>query len=301
MPDALRWLWRDYPKPIQPGIPPKRRTELIIPGEGWELVSKGHKYAEGPAVNEKGEVFFSDVPNSTIYKIGLDGRVSVFAKNTSRANGLMFGSDGKLYACQGGAKKIVRYDSTGKAETMLENVQSNDIVMLPKGGYFSDPFNHQVWHFTLDGKRTRVDLGIEFPNGIITSPDHSFLTVADSRGRFTYSFQIQPDGTLKHKQRYGHLHVPDDERASGADGMTVDTEGRIYVATKLGVQVFDQPGRCHFIISKPQNKKLSNLVFGGPKRDILYATSTDKVYRRKIKAQGILLWKGPVKVVRPRL
>ena len=56
MPDALRWLWRDYPKPIKPGTPPKRRTNLLIAGENWELVSKGHIFTEGPAVNEKGEI-----------------------------------------------------------------------------------------------------------------------------------------------------------------------------------------------------------------------------------------------------
>ncbi|GAB4144173.1 MAG: SMP-30/gluconolactonase/LRE family protein [Planctomycetaceae bacterium] len=301
LPDALRWLWRDYPKPIEPGTPPNRRTDLLIPGEGWELVSEGHQYAEGPAVNAKGEVFFSDVPKSTIHKIGLNGRVSVFAKNTSRANGLMFGPDGKLYACQSGAKKIVRYDMQGNVETVCENVSSNDIVVLKNGGYFTDPLNKQVWYFTFDGKRRKVDTGITFPNGIIASPDHAFLTVADSRGRFTYSFQIQPDGSLKHKQPYGHLHVPDEPRDSGADGMTVDTLGRIYVATRMGLQVLDQPGRCHFIISSPQRKKLSNVVFGGPNLDTLYITCTDKVYRRKIKARGIRHWQGPVKIPRPRL
>ena len=276
MPDAMRWLWRDYPKPIKPGVPPKRRTDLLIPGEGWELVSKGHQYAEGPAVNDKGEVFFSDVPASKIYKVGADGKVSVFVADSKRANGLMFGPDSQLYACQSGARKIVRYDKSGKEETVLSGVDCNDLVMLPHGGYFTDPKNRKLWHFTLDGKRKVVDTGMGFPNGVIASPDQTVLTVADSRGRFTYSFQIQPDGSLRYKQRYGHLHIPDDSGAGGADGMTVDSEGRIYVATKVGLQVLDQPGRVHFIMSRPQQAKLSNVVFGGKNRDVLYVTCTDK-------------------------
>ena len=301
LPDALRWLWRDYPQPITAGVAPKRRTELLIPGEGWKLVSKGHKFTEGPAVNGKGELFFSDVPKGRIYKVGLDGHVSLFVKNSPGVNGLMFGPDGLLYACQSGRKKIVRYDKAGTEETVLHNVSSNDILLLPHGGYFTDPKNHKLWFFTRDGKKKLVDRGIEFPNGVVASADQSLLCVADTRGRFTYSYQIQPDGTLKYKQKYGWLHIPDDARGSGADGMTVDTLGRTYVTSRLGIQVFDQPGRCHFIISKPQRAWLSNVVFGGPKFDTLYVTCGDKVYRRKIKARGAIPWQAPVKQPRPHL
>lgn len=112
---------------------------------------------------------------------------------------------------------------------------------------------------------------------------------------------LQPDGSLAYKQRYGHVHVPDDQRDSGADGMTIDTEGRTYITTRLGLQIFDQPGRCHFILSKPQNAWLSNVIFGGPKFDTLYVTCGDKVYRRRIKAKGVIPWKSPLKPPRPRL
>ena len=117
LPDALRWLWRDYPKPIEPGVPPNRRTNVVIPGENWQLVSEGHKFTEGPAVNSRGEVFFSDIPNGKIHKIDLAGKVGTFAENSPGVNGLMFGPDGKLYACQNGTKKIVRYDEAGNEET----------------------------------------------------------------------------------------------------------------------------------------------------------------------------------------
>ena len=301
MPDAIRWLWRDYPAPIQTPKAPTRRTDILLAGEGWQLLSSGHKFTEGPAVNAKGEVFFSDIPNGRIHKIGLDDRVSVFVDNSPGVNGLTFGPDGYLYACQNGRKKIVRYDKNGNEETVLDNAPANDILMLPRGGYFTDPANRKLWHFTRDGKRRQVDQGIEFPNGLAASPDQTLLRVADTRGRFTYSYQIQPDGTLRYRQRYGHLHLPDDERDSGADGMTVDTEGRLYVATRLGLQVFDQLGRCHLILTRPQPAWLSNVVFGGPNLNTLYVTCADKVYKRKVKAKGVVPWKAAVKPPRPRL
>ena len=75
---------------------------------------------------------------------------------------------------------------------------------------------------------------------------------------------------------------------SGADGMTVDRDGRLYVATHAGVQVFDTQGRISGVIGRPQKAFLSNLVFAGNGMQTLYATSSDKVYRRKTKVRGLL-------------
>ncbi|MCA8998903.1 MAG: SMP-30/gluconolactonase/LRE family protein, partial [Planctomycetaceae bacterium] len=302
MPEALRFIWKNYPEPVGTPVTPERRTDLLIPGEDWQLVSSGHKFTEGPAVNDKGELFFTDIPNNTIHHVSLDGTVSVFAKDTNRANGLMFGRDGNLYACANGAQQIVRYDMTGKVETVVEGVQSNDLVLLGDGtGYFTDPENKQVWRFTPQGDKKVVDKGIERPNGIIVSPDQTLLTVANTQGRLTYSFQIQKNGNLAHKQPYGWLHVADENLQSGADGMTVDTEGRTYVTTRVGLQVMDQLGRVHIILNKPNAGWLSNVVFAGPNLDTLYVTCGDSVYKRKVRAIGVKPFAAPVKPPKPGL
>ena len=63
-PDAMRWLWKDWPKPSA-----KRQfknqflTDLLIPGEDWELVGQGYQFTEGTAANPKGEVFYQDIPH----------------------------------------------------------------------------------------------------------------------------------------------------------------------------------------------------------------------------------------------
>ena len=298
MPDALRWLWRDYPAPVK-NIPGKqRRTDLLIDGEGWEVVSEGHTFTEGPAVNDQGEVFFTDVPNSKIYKVSLDGKVNVFVAESQQAAGLMFGPDGYLYATH--RRGVARFDRNGQVESIIDG-QGNDLVVLPEGGYYTDPNNKRVWYVDAEGEPQIVDEGIEFPNGVVTSADQTLLHVADSRGRFTYCFQIQPDGSLKHKQRYGYLHVPDETSESRADGMTVDSQGRLYVASAIGLQVLDQLGRVHFIMPNPNDHRITNVVFGGPSLDVLYITAGDKVLRRRIRATGVVPNHGPVKPPKPGL
>jgi sugar lactone lactonase YvrE len=97
------------------------------------------------------------------------------------------------------------------------------------------------------------------------------------------------------------MSLPDGATASDADGMTVDTQGRLYVATRMGVQFFDQAGRVNGIISKPQNKWLANVVFGGENLDELYACCSDKVYKRKTRAKGVLSFQAPIKPPPPGL
>ncbi|NJN35970.1 MAG: hypothetical protein HC794_01615 [Nitrospiraceae bacterium] len=99
-PDAIRWLWSGWPAPVKSAAPTKNSflAQLLIPGEDWQLVSEGHRLTEGAVANAQGEVFFTDIPNSKAYKIGLDGKVTLVRENTQRSNGQAFGPDGRLYA-----------------------------------------------------------------------------------------------------------------------------------------------------------------------------------------------------------
>jgi sugar lactone lactonase YvrE len=82
--------------------------------------------------------------------------------------------------------------------------------------------------------------------------------------------------------------------------MRVDRDGRLYVATAMGIQVCDQAGRVQCIIPTP-NRRLSNLSFGGEHFDTLFATCGDKVYKRKLKVVGANAWAAPNKPAPPRL
>jgi sugar lactone lactonase YvrE/enterochelin esterase-like enzyme len=304
-PDALRWLWRDWPAPIKANAEGKSRQDVfqtLVPGEDWQLVSEGHRGTDGPAVNDKGELFFSDPANNRIHKAGLDGKVSVFAENTNGANGMMFGPDGRLYAGATRSKQIVAYDAAGQTQVIATDVTVNDLAINIKGDlYFTDSPGKKVWFVPKGGTPRMVDEGIEYPNGVMFSPDQTLLYVSDYAAQLSWTFQIQPDGSLGHKQRYFYLHMPDAATRSSADGMTADTNGNVYITSALGVQVFDQIGKCHAIIPAPQRAPLSSVKFGGANLDEMYITNGDKVFKRKTKVKGVVSWKAPIKPPPPRL
>jgi gluconolactonase len=304
-PDAIRWLWKDWPKRVEAGKGAPQLQEILAPGERWQLVGEGYKFTEGPAVNARGEVFFSDVGAAKTFKVMPDGAVTEFLGNTKRGDGQAFGPDGRLYAASGEENAVVAWDEKGMPAVIgTEKFKGNDVVVRNDGSmYVSNPDGanpSKVWLVKPDGAAKVVDTGLKFANGVTLSPDQTLLYVADSRSHWVYSYQIQPDGNLAHKQRYYWLHVSDNADDSGADGMEVDAAGRLYVATRMGIQVCDQAGRVNCIIPTP-NGKVSNLVIGGPEFDTLYATCGDKVFKRKLKVKAAPSFLAPVKPVAPRL
>ncbi|HEX8999102.1 MAG TPA: SMP-30/gluconolactonase/LRE family protein [Blastocatellia bacterium] len=305
-PDAMRWLWKDWPAPVKTG-PTKNQflNDILLPGEGWQLVSEGHRFTEGPAVNAKGEVFFTDGANNKIFKIGLDGKITDFVTDSNRGSGQAFGPDGRLYTVNG-IQQIVAYDAAGKATVIAEGIRGNDIVVANNGNiYVTEPNvpaveQSNVWLIKPTGEKKVIDTGVKYANGVTLSPDQTLLYVDDYRSHWVYSYQLQADGTPRFKQQYYWLHVGDTVDISQADGMRVDRDGRLYVTSKLGVQVCDQAGRVNAIIPTP-NGRLSNLSFGGENLDTLYATCGDKVYKRKLKVKGANAWDKPNKPAAPRL
>ncbi len=305
-PEAMRWLWKDWPAPVQPGAGSPQLQEILLPDEPWQLVGEGYQFTEGPAVNERGEVFFNDVGAARTYKVGLDGQISVFLENSRRGDGQRFGPDGRLYAAAAETRQILAYDRDGRASVVADGFQGNDLVVRHDGKiYVTHPDwegagPSQVWLIRPNGEKTVVDTGLKFSNGITFSPDQSLLYVSDTRTHWVYSYQVQPDGALAHKQRFYHLHAPDAEDDSGADGLRVDREGRLYVAARMGIQVCDQAGRVNAIIPTP-NGRVANMTFGGENFDTLYAMCGDKVYKRKLKVQGAPSFLPPIKPAAPRL
>ena len=301
MPDAMRWLWRDHGKPIVASAGPKARINVLIPGEDWKLISQGHEFTEGPAIGPKGEFFFVDPPKNKIFRVDADGKVAPFVQDAPGASGLMMGPDGKLYACLSGRKQIVRYTMEGQEELVIGDAPCNDLVVMPHGLYYTDPGAKKLWFVKFDGARQEVDTGLDFPNGLICSADQTLLHVADSRSMFTYSYQVTKEGPLLFKQPYGYLHTNYGSGNCWADGMAMDTQGNLYVATEIGVQVLDQLGRVNLIIGKPQPGPLANVKLAGPDRNILYAACKDKIYARKLNATGTAPWEAPIKPPKPGL
>jgi sugar lactone lactonase YvrE len=186
--------------------------------------------------------------------------------------------------------------SAPEAEVLATEVQPNDLVVTKAGRvYFTETGKQQVTMLDLQTKQVSgVDTGIAGPNGIALSPDGGTLAVSDYRGSHVWAFRLEADGKLSGKAPYMTLRRPIDAKgefkfseppplavASGGDGMGTDGIGRWFVASALGVQVFDPTGRECGLVSKPQpGKPLTSCAVSG---DYLYATNGDKVFRRRVK------------------
>lgn len=306
-PDVVRWLWRDYPKPIEAMPRPSKQPvmDILIPGENWQQVGDTYGFTEGPAADAHGNIYFSDIRNSKIYKADVDGKITEFVHDTGGGNGLMFGPDGKLYCCQMERKRVVAYDPHGKEEVIAEDIeQVNDIAIDHQGRiYVSEPPRHQIIYIDQKHEKHIVarDPIIMFPNGVRLTPDQSQLIVADTRGVRLWMFQVVSSGELANREAFYDAQIVPGTVDDGADGMTLDKEGRLYVCTRIGVQIFDQAGRVIGIINKPQNQWLANAAFGGPNMEYLYVCNGNHLYRRKTKAQGVLSWQDPITPTKPKL
>jgi sugar lactone lactonase YvrE len=94
--------------------------------------------------------------------------------------------------------------------------------------------------------------------------------------------------------------MPDSADDANTDGLRTDRDGRLYVASRLGIQVCDQAGRVNCILPTP-NGRIANLAFGGPNFDVLYACCGDRIYSRKVNVQGANAYQAPIKPAAPRL
>ena len=303
LPDALRWVWKDYPKPVtKPEAVNDRGVYAILePGKDWELLGQGYQLTADSAVDKDGSVYFTDARSNRILKIDPAGKITAWKEGSGGAHGIMFGPDGRLYAGQHERKRIVAYTPDGKESVVTEGVQTHHFVVTERNEvYFADAPNHRVWFLDAAGNK-RVVLGdIDWPRGVRVSTDQSLLVVNDPHTKWVWSFQIQRDGSLVSGQPFYRLETADDSSESEAGGMTFDTEGFLYVATRLGVQVCDQPGRVLAIINPPRSAGVSDVFFGGPNLQWLYVTDGDNVYRRPVKRRGAVAW-NPVKPPQPRL
>ncbi len=312
-PEAMRWLWRDHPAPIMAGSSKNQfLNDILIPGEEWELVGEGYGFTEGTAVNAKGEVFFQDIPNAKTYKVGLDGKVELYIADSKKASGTTFSPSGEMLTITGAwsdppTRQAHRYTAPDRFEVLADSTPGNDLTISFKGNiYITSPDGRErpskLYLIKPDGERLVVDEGIRFANGLALSPDQTQLYVTESTSHWVWVFQIQADGTLAHKQKFGWLHVRDSDTNAWSDGLKTDRDGRIYVTSLSGIQVMDQLGRVNAILPLPKTKgQVSNLCFGGPNFDILYTSVHDKIFRRKVKVRGANNFAAPLKPPLPKL
>ncbi|MDQ2899116.1 MAG: alpha/beta hydrolase-fold protein [Acidobacteriota bacterium] len=313
MPDALRWLWRDYPKPIvvhepaamnQPGWDPRGKVYSIVSADKpWEQVGETYKSVASVAADRDGNVFFATPSADRIYKSDSNGKVTLFKDNSGGASALTFGPDGRLWASQASLGRIVAYSPDGTEKVVAQNLGTvGGLAVTAKNEvYFVDASHKTVGLVDANGHaRVAYDGGeIALPTGLALSPDQAMLIVADGQSRYSWSFQIAAGGSLINGEPFYRLEMPETGWMSGVQGAAEDSIGQVYFATPSGVQVCEANGRVAQILNSPEHGKLSNLAFAGKDLNWLYVAEAGKLFRRQTKVTGAPL--SPAKPPKPPL
>jgi gluconolactonase len=273
---------------------------VVSPHAQVELVKGGFAFTEGPLPMTDGGLLFSDVRANSIYRLDLIGDIKLHRGETDATHGLAYTPRGELLAAESGARRIsitardgsVRELTRGDGVNPLASV--DDLIADARGGvYFTDPnagsaapgLKAAVYYLPPGERVARiVEEKIARPNGLALAPDGRTLYVDDTAGEIVYAYDVRADGGLTNRRTLIRLRDIRAGQESGADGMAVDREGRIFVATITGVQMFDREGAYLGTIPIPQRP--TNLAFSGPGKGTLYVTAGTALYRVRMLTRG---------------
>lgn len=288
----------------------------LPPDAVLERVFDGCAFAEGPAADAEGNVYFSDCPNNRIMLYRTDGSTVVWMQPSQRANGMNFDAQGRLVTCcaggpdlPGGARSVLRYEHDGSITRLASRYNDkllnapNDLCFDKQGRiYFTDPRYGDrsdleqdcmaVYRIELDGSLTRVIDDMETPNGILISADNRRLYLVDYNpdpggARTLVAYDIDSSGSCK---RRGVLH--DYGSGYGGDGMVLDIAGNIYLTAgdgdAAGVYIFAPDGQLLGFIQTPEIA--GNCTFGGPELRTLYIAASSSLYRIRLTIPGWLTY-----------
>jgi gluconolactonase len=136
-PDAMRWLWKDWPQPVKSGATKNAMlAALLIPGEEWSMAGEGYKAAGGLAANANGEVVFTDAPEGRTYRIGRDAKVTLSPSGAEKVSWQAFGPSGELYSVLSADAKIIVRDPTGKSVHVAGRISGEGIVVAHNGNTY---------------------------------------------------------------------------------------------------------------------------------------------------------------------
>src|SRR6201996_7521107 len=94
---------------------------LFDASEKPRLISKQFSFTEGPSVDKKGNVFFTDQPNNKIWEYSTDGKFSVFMDNAGRPNGTYFDANGNLITCADEHDQLWAISPNKKVTVLISN------------------------------------------------------------------------------------------------------------------------------------------------------------------------------------
>jgi gluconolactonase len=306
-----------YEQVIAPGEKPKKLAEGFTFTEGPTWLKGKLYFSDMWFKNAAAGDWTGSPARSRLIAMDPDGKYRVLASGM-QSNGTIVAGNGNLVVCDMFGHRVVELDpTTGRiVRVLLDKVNGipidgpNDLVMDARGGlYITDPQftpeakksqpGKQVYYRAADGT-TRVVIGpgeYAMPNGVELSPDGRTLYVNNTwlqpGENFVWAYDVAADGSLSNKRQFAMVSLtpevleaptPADRFNSGADGTAVDTDGRYYVATRTGVQIFLPDGTAAGTIWAPQYPV--SVTFGGPNNDVLYMVGESSVWSIQTKVHG---------------
>jgi gluconolactonase len=271
----------------------------IVTAQVVKLSSVSYQFLEGPVWDGKRALYFSDQNAGKVYKY-VAGEGFSTVRSGELTNGMVYDRSGFLYVCEmGTSNRIIQMDTLGIFQKVVANTYNNkpfnrpnDLCRDKKGGiYFSDPTwgtmnqdKQAVYYIKPSGEVIRISGDFQKPNGLCLSLDGNLLYVDDWSDKYVYVFDVQADGTAINKRIFCTLQTSPGQTGSGADGMKIDSQGTLYVATSTGIQVIDKNGIYLKTITLPETP--SNVAFGGKDLKTLFITAGKSLYSTTVEISG---------------
>ncbi|PLW75752.1 gluconolactonase [Cohaesibacter celericrescens] len=284
---------------------------MTLPGVAIERLHTGMLWAEGPVYFPAGDfLMWSDIPNNRLWQWVPDLGCRIFSHNSNNSNGNTTDLQGRLISCQHLVRSVVRTEWDG-SQTVLARHHAgkplnspNDVVVTKDGSvWFTDPSYGILSDY--EGKQSvpeqdgcyvyRIDpdtgdvvakiTSLKMPNGLAFSPDGKTLYVADSsRSHFSdgyhhiFAWDVGENDSLSNKRVFAEIEhgVP--------DGIRTDTQGNLWSSSARGVETYGPDGSHKGYIAIPET--VSNLCFGGKKRNRLFITASSSVYAVYVAVTG---------------
>jgi gluconolactonase len=242
-------------------------------------------FIEGPSFDASGNLYIVDIPFGRIFTVSPDRKWSLVVEYDGWPNGLKISRDGRILVADY-RHGIMELDArAGRMQKILTSRNSesfrgcNDLHIAGNGDiYFTDQGQTglhdptgRVYRLSTSGKLDcLIDTGIS-PNGLVLDPAEAVLFVAMTRDNAVWRMPFMKDGSVSKVGRFCSMFGP-----SGPDGMTMDKDGRLFVAhASLGhVFVFAPNGECIARIKSCAGQSCTNVAIGGAKRDRLYITES---------------------------
>jgi gluconolactonase len=248
---------------------------VVAAGATWSTAWQGTDNADGLVATPDGGLLFAQEQPRRISKLDAMDRSSVFLSDTRGVGSISIDSKGRVIAVErtctdpGGHPESCNEPTavsvlTPTRLTLASRFEGkplgrlNDLVVDAKGGvYFTVGGAYYVGP---NGGVTSLGDDLR-TNGVMLSRDEQIVYVTN--GNTIVAFDILPDGGLTNRRNFATL-----EAGGNGDGMAIDGEGRLYVTSAPGVQVFSSEGKYLGVIPTPRSA--ISVAFSGPGKRTLY-------------------------------